>query len=108
MLTSGSVVITVPGSSLAVTTDTLTATYTPDSNSSSTYNGAIGTNTVTVTAATTPTFALSNGGNIDVEASAITGNGTFHDRRHAIERLYRRSQSHVRHHRDARTSPATC
>jgi hypothetical protein len=73
-LTSGSAVITVPGSSLAVTTDTLTATYTPDSNSSSTYNSAIGTNSVTVTAAPAPTFALSNNGPITFEASATAGN----------------------------------
>ena len=73
-LTSGSAVITVPGSSLAVTTDTLTATYTPDSTSSSIYNSAIGTNSVTVTAAAAPSFALSNNGPITFEASAATGN----------------------------------
>jgi hypothetical protein len=44
--------ITVPAGSLATSTDTLTATYTPDSNSSSTYNGATGTNSVVVSAAT--------------------------------------------------------
>jgi len=71
-LTSGSAVITVPGSSLAVATDTLTATYTPDSTSASIYNSAMGTNTVTVTAAAS--FALSNSGNISFEASATAGN----------------------------------
>ena len=73
-LTSGSAVITVPGSSLAVATDTLTATYTPDSTSSSIYNSAMGTNTVTVTAATVASFALTNNGPITFEASATTGN----------------------------------
>jgi hypothetical protein len=43
--------IALPAGSLATSTDTLTATYTPDSASSSTYNGATGSNTVTVTAA---------------------------------------------------------
>ena len=73
-LTGGSTVITVPGSSLTVATDTLTATYTPDSTSSPIYNTALGTNSVTVTTATSPTFALTNSGNIDVVAGATTGN----------------------------------
>ena len=73
-LASGRAVITVPGSSLATGVDTLTATYTPDSNSASTYNSATGTNSVTVTAAPAPGFALSNSGNISFEASATTGN----------------------------------
>jgi hypothetical protein len=73
-LTGGSAVITVPGSSLTVATDTLTATYTPDSTSSPIYNTALGTNSVTVTTATSPTFALTNSGNIDVVAGATTGN----------------------------------
>jgi FG-GAP-like repeat len=73
-LTSGSAVITVPGSALAVATDTLTATYTPDSNSASVYNSAMGTNTVTVSAASTPSIALTNNGPITFEASAATGN----------------------------------
>jgi hypothetical protein len=51
-LSSGSATITIPAGSLATATDTLTATYTPDSNSSTTYNSATGSNTVTVTAAT--------------------------------------------------------
>lgn len=72
-LSSGSAAITVPAGSLATGTDTLTATYTPDSTSSSIYNGATGTGSVTVTAAA-PGFALSNGGAITVEASATTGN----------------------------------
>jgi hypothetical protein len=51
-LSGGGATITVPAGSLATGTDTLTATYTPDSGSSSTYNSATGTNTVNVTAAT--------------------------------------------------------
>ena len=50
-LTSGSASITVPAGQLAVGGDTLTGTYTPDSGSSSTYNGATGTAPVTVTQA---------------------------------------------------------
>jgi hypothetical protein len=73
-LTGGSAVITVPGSSLAVATDTLTATYTPDSNSASVYNSATGTGTVTVTAGTAAGYTLSNSGNINVAASTNTGN----------------------------------
>jgi len=59
-LVSGSATITVPAGSLDASTDTLTATYTPDSGSSSTYNSATGTNTVTVTAPaeTTPTVTV--------------------------------------------------
>ena len=51
VLSSGSATITIPAGSLAVGDDTLTATYIPDSNSSSTYNGATGTAPVTVSQA---------------------------------------------------------
>jgi N-acetylneuraminic acid mutarotase len=50
-LSGGSATINVPAGLLATSTDTLTVTYTPDSNSSTTYNSATGSNTVTVTAA---------------------------------------------------------
>jgi hypothetical protein len=73
-LANGSATITVAGSALATATDTLTATYTPDTASSTVYNGATGSNTVTVTSAPTPSFTLSNGGNITVTAGATTGN----------------------------------
>jgi trimeric autotransporter adhesin len=73
-LTSGSAIITVPAGSLAVKTDTLTATYTPDSTSSSVYNSATGTNSVTVTAAPPPSFALTNNGNITMSPGATTSN----------------------------------
>ena len=50
-LTSGSANIIVPAGQLAVGSDTLTATYTPDSGSSSTYNSATGLAPVTVVVA---------------------------------------------------------
>ena len=49
-LSSGSATISIPAGSLATGSDTLTASYTPDSNSSSTYNSANGTGSVTVSA----------------------------------------------------------
>jgi len=59
-LSSGSAAIAIPAGSLAVGSDTLTAKYTPDSSSSSTYNSASGTATVIVTQPTTaPTVAVS-------------------------------------------------
>jgi hypothetical protein len=48
-LTGGSAQITIPAGSLATGGDTLTAMYTPDANSSSIYNSASGTGSVTVT-----------------------------------------------------------
>jgi predicted secreted protein len=57
-LSGGSATINVPAGSLEAGTDTLTATYTPDSNSSSIYAAAIGTTSVTVISAaaiTSPT-----------------------------------------------------
>ena len=65
-LASGSTTISVPAGSLALGSDTLTATYTPDANSTPVYNGATGTNTVTVTANYTPTVTVTPG------ASSIT------------------------------------
>ena len=52
-LSSGSATITIPAGSLATGADKLTATYTPDSASSGTYNSASGTASVTVTQAVT-------------------------------------------------------
>ena len=59
-LSSGSATISVPAGSLATGADTLTVTYTPDASSSSTYNSATGTGSVTVTAIakTTPTVIV--------------------------------------------------
>jgi hypothetical protein len=50
-LTSGSATINIPAGSLATGADTLTVSYSPDANSSSTYSSANGTSTVNVTAA---------------------------------------------------------
>ncbi len=60
-LSSGSATFTIPPASLAAGSDTLTATYTPDSASSTNYNSASGTALITVTQAqskTTPTVAV--------------------------------------------------
>jgi xanthine/CO dehydrogenase XdhC/CoxF family maturation factor len=59
-LVSGVVTITVPVGAFAAGTDQLTATFTPDSTSSSVYNGATGTGSVIVTAPakTTPTVTV--------------------------------------------------
>ena len=64
-LASGSVAINIPAGSLTPGNDTLTTTYTPDSASSSTYSGASGTSSVTVTRVS-PTVTLS------LSASSIT------------------------------------
>ena len=52
VLTAGSTVIAVPAGVLAPGADTLTASYTPDSTSSTLYTGATGSSTITVTKAT--------------------------------------------------------
>jgi len=56
-LSGGSATIDVPAGSLATGSDTLTATYTPDSNSTSLYSTASGTASLTVNPA--PSFTLS-------------------------------------------------
>jgi hypothetical protein len=53
-LSGGSTTINIPAGSLATATDTLTASYTPDITSSSIYNSATGSNSVTVTIPATP------------------------------------------------------
>ncbi len=72
-LVSSSATIVVPAGSLAAGTDTLTASYTPDSASSSTYNSASGSNTVAVTAVVSPTFTIS-GAAVTLTAGATTAN----------------------------------
>jgi subtilase family serine protease len=52
VLSGGSVSIVVPAGALAVGIDPITATYTPDANSSAVYVGAAGSGTVDVTPAT--------------------------------------------------------
>ncbi|HTS34905.1 MAG TPA: choice-of-anchor tandem repeat GloVer-containing protein [Candidatus Solibacter sp.] len=68
-LSFGSATITVPAGSLAVGTDTLTGSYSGDSN----YNSATGTNSVAVTQAQTPNFTLS-GTSVSLSPGATTGN----------------------------------
>ena len=49
VLSNGQAIVNILGGLLSVGTDTLTASYTPDSSGSSTYNAAVGTASVTVT-----------------------------------------------------------
>jgi hypothetical protein len=53
-LSNGGAAINVAAGLLAVGTDTLTVSYSPDSNSSSTYNSSTGSSSVTVTLPATP------------------------------------------------------
>jgi hypothetical protein len=73
-LTGGTATINIPAGSLATGSDTLTANYTPDSSSSSTYNSATGSAPVSVSQTPAATFAFTNSGNITVIAGASTGN----------------------------------
>jgi uncharacterized repeat protein (TIGR03803 family) len=60
-ITSGSATINIPAGSLATGSDTLTASYMPDTASTSIYNSSSGTNSVTVTAillGQTPTVSI--------------------------------------------------
>jgi hypothetical protein len=58
-LSSGSATILIPAGSLALGSDTLTATYAPDANISSIYNAASGTSAAVSVAKATPTVAVS-------------------------------------------------
>jgi pseudomonalisin len=58
-LSSGSATVTIPAGSLSIGTDTLTAAYTPDSSSASSFNLTTGTASVTVTQPVTGSFTLS-------------------------------------------------
>jgi hypothetical protein len=79
-LSGGSATINIPAGSLAAGSDTLTASYSPDANSSSTYNGATGVSSaVTVTlpnpapaiSSLSPAYASASGA-----AFTLTVNGT--------------------------------
>jgi hypothetical protein len=59
-LTSGTATIVIPASSLMAGTDTLTATYTPDTASLTHYSAGSGTNTVVVSLATTSLVLTAN------------------------------------------------
>ena len=72
-LSGGNAGIDIPAGSLALGSDTLTASYTPDANSSARYNSASGTATVTVTSPPTPGFTVS-GTAVTVEPGATSGN----------------------------------
>ncbi len=69
-LTSGVATINIPAGSLAIGSDTLTASYSGDSS----YGVVTGTARVTVTAAAVPSFVLSNSGAIVLNPGASTGN----------------------------------
>ena len=72
-LNTGSANINIPAGLLATGSDTLTVTYIPDSSSSSTYNSAMGSNSVTVTTAVSPSFTIS-GNAVSIAPGATTGN----------------------------------
>ena len=67
-LSSGSAIITIPAGSLATGSDTLTAKYAPDSNSSATYNSATGSASVAVSTGTSTAVNV----NINVLANRHT------------------------------------
>jgi hypothetical protein len=82
-LSAGSVTIDIPADSLATGVDTLTATYTPDSSSSSTYDISTGTSSVTVTtpavtlSPTSLTFATQTTGSTSMaQTITLTNSGT--------------------------------
>lgn len=72
-LSGGRAQINVPAGSLSTGNDVLTVTYTPDSSSSSIYNGATGSSSVVVTAAVSPSFTVS-GTAVTVSPGATMGN----------------------------------
>jgi len=78
-LVSGVATITVPAGTFASGSDQLTATYTPDSTSSSIYNAATGAASVTVT--TPPVFSISgtapSPGSITISSPGGSGSSTI-------------------------------
>lgn len=62
-LANGSASIIIPAGSLTPGNDTLTATYTPDTNGALTYQGAMGTAAVTVTALIAPAVTVTPASN---------------------------------------------
>jgi hypothetical protein len=81
-LSNGSVSITIPANTLTTGTDTLSATYTPDSNSANIYKSAQGTGTVTVGAAPVITSFTANptaivaGSSTGAQLTAVFSGGT--------------------------------
>ncbi|MGA7339224.1 MAG: glycoside hydrolase family 44 protein [Terracidiphilus sp.] len=77
-LVNGSASINIPAGSLTAGTDTLTATYTPDTGSSSTYLSAMGTGSVTITNAATYVLSVDSAGpssGISIGVSPADNNG---------------------------------
>jgi subtilase family serine protease len=72
-LSNGGASIVIPAGTLPVGNDTLTATYTPDSAGSATYNSATGSGTVTVKAASAATFIIS-ATSVNLSPGATSGN----------------------------------
>jgi len=70
-LTGGSASVTIPAGSLATGSDTLTANYAPDANSSSAYTSASGTASVTVTPLIVPTVTVTPGSGSVTTAQAL-------------------------------------
>jgi len=67
------VTFNIPAGALAVGSDTLTASYTPDAQSSTVYLASTGTTTVTVATPAPPSFNIANG-SITLVPGAVTGN----------------------------------
>lgn len=73
VLSSGNVSVSIPAGSLATGSDVLTASYTPGSSSSSAYNIASGSTTITVNQlAAMPTFSIPPGTYTSAQTVAIT------------------------------------
>ena len=78
-LSGGSATINVAAGSLSLGTDALTATYSPDTNSSPTYSGSTGLGAVTVTKTTPPVTVSASPSSIDttqITAVTVTVAGT--------------------------------
>jgi Predicted protease len=73
LLSSGGATISIAAGVLPVGTNQLSAAYAPDSASSTHYNSASGTSSVTVTAVLIPGFTI-NGSAVTISAGASTGN----------------------------------
>jgi hypothetical protein len=71
-LSSGSATINIPAYSLSTGSDTLTASYTPDSSSSSNYNSASGTSSAVTVAKTTPTVTVTPSSSSITAAQGLT------------------------------------
>lgn len=75
-LSNGSATINIPAGSLAAGSDTLTATYTPDSASSPAYKTAVGTAAVTVNALPAPSMSVGLSSTSITTAQSLTATVT--------------------------------